>query len=115
MAERASGQESKGAKSAKSGNASSSSAGKGISGREAVDEARNQLAELMGRPVESVSGMEREEEGGGWMITVQVVELSRIPTSTDVLGSYAVRVDSSGEVVGYERTRRYRRNQSDEG
>jgi hypothetical protein len=111
MAERASGQE----KSGKSQTKGSSSGGEEISGREAVEEARTQLAELMGRPVESVSGMEREEDGGGWMITVQVVELSRIPTSTDVLGSYAVRVDANGEVVGYERTRRYRRNQADEG
>lgn len=113
MAERAAGKESKSAD--KSGNASSSSGGKEISGREAVEEARNQLAELMGRPVESVLGMERQEDGGGWKITVQVVELSRIPTSTDVLGSYAVRVDSSGEIVGYERTRRYPRNQAAEG
>ena len=94
---------------------STSSGGKGISAREAVEEARSQLAELMGRPVESVLGMEREDDDGGWRITVSVVELSRIPSSTDVLGSYAVRVDSSGEVVGYERTRRYRRSQADEG
>ena len=69
----------------------------------------------MGRPVESVLGMERDEDGGGWRITVAVVELSRIPSSTDVLGTYAVRVDTSGDVVGYERTRRYRRSQADEG
>jgi hypothetical protein len=47
-------------------------------------------------------------------VTVQVVELSRIPNSTDVLGSYAVTLDKEGELVGYRRNRRYHRNQADE-
>ena len=84
-----------------------------ISGREAIQQAREQLEEMMGRPVEAVLGMERDEHG--WMVTVQVVELARIPNSTDVLGSYAVSVDDDGEVVGYRRTRRYHRSQADEG
>ena len=85
----------------------------GISGREAIQHAREQLEEMMGQPVEAVLGMERDEDG--WMITVQVVELERIPNSTDVLGSYTVNVDGDGDVVGYRRTRRYHRSQADEG
>ena len=84
----------------------------GLPGREAVREAREQLAELIGRPVEQVLGMERDEDG--WSVTVQVVELQRIPNSTDVLGCYRVDVDSDGEVVGYRRLRRYNRSQADE-
>ena len=84
-----------------------------ISGREAIRQAREQLEEMMGRPVEAVLGMERDEDG--WMVTVQVVELARIPNSTDVLGSYAVSVDDGGDVVGYRRTRRYYRSQADDG
>ncbi|MDQ3850448.1 MAG: gas vesicle protein [Actinomycetota bacterium] len=84
-----------------------------ISGREAIQHAREQLEEMMGRPVEAVLGMEREADG--WMVTVQVVELQRIPNSTDVLGSYAVNVDGDGDVVGYHRTRRYYRSQADDG
>src|SRR5215210_2619205 len=83
-----------------------------LSGREAVREAREQLGELIGRPVEQVLGMERDEDG--WQVTVQVVERERIPNSTDVLGCYRVDVDAGGEVVGYHRIRRYNRSQADE-
>jgi hypothetical protein len=84
----------------------------GISGREAVERARKELEEIMGRPVEAVLGMERDDDG--WVVTVQVVELARIPNSTDVLGAYVVHVDEDGEVVGYRRAKRYHRNQADE-
>jgi hypothetical protein len=84
-----------------------------MTGRRAVREAREQLAELIGRPVESVLGMERDDEG--WKVTVQVVELERIPNSTDVLGSYEVLVDEDGEVTGYWRTHRFYRSQASEG
>lgn len=94
------------------GKRSAGSANSGLSGREAVREAREQLAELIGRPVEQVLGMERDEEG--WQVTVQVLELQRIPNSTDVLGCYRVDVDAGGEVVGYRRLRRYHRSQADE-
>ncbi len=84
----------------------------GISAREALQQAREQLEEMMGRPVEAVLGMERTDDG--WTVTVQVVELRRVPNSTDVLGSYAVNLDQEGDVVGYRRTRRYYRSQADE-
>jgi hypothetical protein len=60
-----------------------------------------------------VLGFERNEDDG-WHVTVEVVELSRIPSTTDILGAYAVTVDRDGELVGYRRTRRYHRNQADE-
>jgi hypothetical protein len=84
-----------------------------VSAREAIDRVRRELPELLGRPIESVLGVEREEDGN-WKVTVQVVELSRIPSSTDVLGAYSVTLDPDGELVGYTRRRRYHRNQADE-
>jgi hypothetical protein len=85
----------------------------GLSGREAIERVRRDLPQLLGRSVESVLGLERHEEDG-WRVTVQVVELSRIPPSTDVLGCYSVTLDREGELSGYKRTRRYYRNQADE-
>lgn len=85
----------------------------GLSGREAIERVRSELPELLGRPVEAVLGLERDENSG-WRVTVQVVELARIPSSTDVLGAYAVDLDDEGELVGYRRRRRYHRNQTDE-
>ncbi len=87
--------------------------GSGLSGREAVERVRRELPPLLGRPIEAVLGLERDEDTS-WKVTVQVVELSRIPNSTDVLGSYAVTLDKDGELVGYRRNRRYHRNQADD-
>jgi hypothetical protein len=85
----------------------------GLSGREAIERVRSDLPELLGRPIEAVLGVERDEENG-WKVTVQVVEMARIPPTTDILGSYAVRLDSDGDLVGYRRERRFHRSQADE-
>lgn len=74
--------------------------------------ARRGLEELLGQPVERVAAATRED--GGWRLTVDVVELARIPDSTSVLGSYDVAVDQRGDVLEYERVRRYYRNRTDE-
>jgi hypothetical protein len=80
--------------------------------RELVRRATEQLASVMGRRSDSVSGFAREDDG--WRVTVEVVELDRIPPSTDVLATYEVQLDEGGDLVGYERTRRYVRSQADE-
>jgi hypothetical protein len=86
---------------------------KGLSAREAVERVRKDFPELLGRPVETVLGVQRDEDSS-WLVTVQVVELARIPNSTDVLGAYAVTLDEDGEMTGYRRRRRYTRSQADE-
>jgi hypothetical protein len=85
----------------------------GFGAADAVARARESLAQLLGRPVEAVLGIDRD--GGGWVATVQVVELQRIPSTTDVLGEYETVLDRHGEMVRYHRTRRYHRGQVDEG
>jgi hypothetical protein len=79
-----------------------------------VRRAIEQVAMLTGREIEGVNGLERNGDGG-WVVTLEVVELRRVPDSTDVLGSYAVSVDERGELEGYTRTRRYYRSQVEEG
>jgi hypothetical protein len=86
---------------------------RGLTGPEAVERVRRDLPRLLGRPIESVLGLEHGEDSG-WRVTVQVVELARIPHSTDVLGAYAVTIDGDGELTGYQRHRRYYRNRADE-
>jgi hypothetical protein len=85
----------------------------GLSGRDAVERVQQQLPELLGRPIESVLGFEHDEDSG-WRVTVQVVELNRIPQTTDVLGAYEATLDRKGEITGYRRTGRYHRNQVDQ-
>jgi hypothetical protein len=93
---------------------SGSSRSKGSDAARVVERARAQLAALTGREVEGVLGIAPDENGGGWQVTVEVVELHRVPNSTDVMGYYVARLDDDGELLGYERRRRYQRGQPDE-
>jgi Gas vesicle synthesis protein GvpO len=77
-----------------------------------VRRAIEQVAELTGREIEGVNGFEKSDDG--WLVTLEVVELRRVPDSTDVLGSYTVELNSSGELEGYRRTHRYYRSQVEE-
>lgn len=97
-----------------SSNTSSNGSGSGkLSARDAIERVREELPELMGKPVEAVLGVERDDDNH-WQVTAQIVELARIPNSTDVLGVYAVTLDKDGELAGYRRVRRYNRSQADE-
>jgi hypothetical protein len=75
-----------------------------------VGEAIKQVHQLIGKPIESVTGMEKD--GNDWTVTLEVLELSRIQNTTDVLGSYEVTLDKDGELTGIQRTRRYPRSEA---
>jgi hypothetical protein len=70
-----------------------------------------QLAALLGRTPESVSALKPAEDG--WEADVEVVELERVPETTSVMATYRVTLDEQGDLVAYERTRRYTRGQID--
>lgn len=73
--------------------------------REVAEAAARQLAELTSQEVEAVTGLQRNDDG--WEVDVQVLELRRVPSTTDVLGSYRVELDRDGELMGYRRRQRY--------
>lgn len=81
-----------------------------ISAREAAGEAVTYIDEMTGQAPEVVTGVEAADEDG-WLVTVEVLEMSRIPDTTDVLGCYQVQVDARGEPTSYRRIRRYHRGQ----
>jgi hypothetical protein len=81
--------------------------------RRLTDRARDLLQELSGSDVESVSAIDRTRDG--FRITLEAVEVRRVPESTDVLATYDVELDGDGDLVRYERRRRYARSQSDSG
>ena len=65
-------------------------------------------------PVESVSAISRvDDNGGGWNVTLELLELARIPDTTSVLGSYEAVLDANGDLLEAKRVRRYSRNQTD--
>ena len=68
-----------------------------------AERARNQLAEVTGLKSVTVTGTFKDEQG--WHITLDMLEMSRIPTATDVLGDYDVVVDEDGNMVKFERKR----------
>jgi hypothetical protein len=81
--------------------------------REIIQRAREELQELRGVEPEAVSSVTRTADG--WRVGLQVVELHRIPESTDVLATYEVELDPDGRLVTFERTHRYVRSEAERG
>jgi Gas vesicle synthesis protein GvpO len=76
-----------------------------------ASEAKSELVALTGKDAEGVTGLERTEDG--WLVRVEVVELRRIPDTTDVLALYEVQTDAHGILESYQRVRRYVRGVPD--
>jgi hypothetical protein len=70
--------------------------------------ARDQLQELTGSPVERVTAVGKGDDG--WAVTVEVLELRRVPETMDVLGIYDVELDTRGRVTGWRRSGRLQRS-----
>jgi hypothetical protein len=84
-----------------------------LSAAEAGREGLRQITELTGKDPESVTGVTRSEDG--WRVTVEVVEDRRIPSSTDILSTYETEIADDGELLSYQRVRRYSRGRGDYG
>ena len=81
------------------------------------------LATVVRRALEQFAGLTRLEPVGatgvrreqdGWSVLVDVVELERIPATTNVMATYRVDVDATGALSGYERLRRFSRGSVDQ-
>jgi len=92
---------------AKRGSAPRAVAPKRASASQVAARAAQELLDLTGKGAEGVTGLERTEDG--WKVQVEVVEVRRIPDTTDVLALYEVQVDEDGDLIGYRRLRRYAR------
>ncbi|OON79230.1 gas vesicle protein GvpO [Streptomyces tsukubensis] len=77
----------------------------------AMRSAIDQLAELLNSEPGSVSALKATDDG--WAADVEVVEIERIPDTSSVMASYRVQLDEEGELMAYERVRRYARGQID--
>lgn len=78
----------------------------------AAARAAQSLAELTGQEPEGVIGIEQTD--GGWRVRLEVVELERIPTSTDLLALYDVDLDQDAGLSALRRVRRYQRGHAGE-
>jgi hypothetical protein len=77
------------------------------SGAQMAGAARDAVQGLTGKSPETVTALERSDDG--WRVAVEVLELERIPSTTDVMATYEVNLDEEGELQGYRRVHRYLR------
>jgi hypothetical protein len=82
------------------------------SGPKIAEQAKTQLTQLTGLKPETVSSLSKNPEG--WHVSVDMLEMKRIPEASDVLATYEVLLDEDGNVLSFERTRRYYRGEADE-
>lgn len=80
---------------------------------EIAQRAKEQLVQLTGHEADTVSSLAKEEDG--WHVAVDMIELKRIPEATDVLATYETVLDDEGNLMSYQRTRRYYRGETTEG
>lgn len=71
------------------------------------------IAELTSRQPVGATAVARSDDG--WVVDVEVIEDRRIPSTSDMLGLYAVELDQAGELLSYRRTRRYTRGSTING
>ena len=84
---------------------------RGLAVVEVAQLARRALAEITGLQAERVTSIQPRDDGT-WKVTVEVLELPRIPNTDDLLGTYEVVFDASGELLGYQRVSREARSRS---
>jgi hypothetical protein len=80
-----------------------------INARQAAERALTYMHDMTGQEPEIVIAVRPDDDR--WMVRVELLELSRVPDTTDILGAYEVELTPSGEPRGYRRIRRYHRGQ----
>jgi hypothetical protein len=83
-----------------------------MSARDLTLEAKRTIEELTGYTPEAVTGF--QWDGEAWLVSVDVLELERVPNTTDVLATYIVQLDDRGALLGYKRDRRFVRGHGEE-
>jgi hypothetical protein len=78
---------------------------------EVVRRALEQFTALSRFEPENVTGVKRV--GDGWSLLVDTVEVERVPSTMSVLASYRVDTDVRGDLISYERLRRFTRVTAD--
>ena len=81
-----------------------------MTGLQIAKRAKEQLVQLTELEPDTVSAFIEDERG--WHVTVEMIELKRIPESTDMLATYETLLDDTGNLLSYQRTRRYLRQQA---
>ena len=76
-----------------------------------TERAKAQLATATNLEPLLVSGADKDVDG--WRLTVEMIELDRIPEAQGIIGAYDVRVSHEGDIVTWHRTGLRRRDETD--
>ncbi|MFL6073925.1 MAG: gas vesicle protein [Mycobacteriales bacterium] len=82
-----------------------------LSAPDAARVALRHVADLTGKDPHGVTSVEPADDDG-WVVSAEVVEERRIPSSSDILALYEVEIDGEGELLAYRRTERYPRGRT---
>ena len=66
-----------------------------------VEQAKKQMAEFTGLKPVTVTQVFKDSQG--WHISLDMLEMCRIPNATDVLGDFEVLLDEAGNMLKFER------------
>jgi hypothetical protein len=89
-----------------------SATAKPMTAAQVVMHALKEVAHVSGLDADHVSSVACEPDG--WHVTVDLIELRRIPASTDVIAAYDAVFSPDGSLLSYHRRRRYFRDQMTE-
>ncbi len=85
---------------------------KRIPARKIARWAAEQVQEMSGKESEAVTSVRRTDDG--WVVSLEVVETRKIPETSDILATYEAEMDTDGELISYQRTKRYTRGRGDD-
>lgn len=80
-----------------------------MTGSEIAQRAKEQLTQLTRLKPDTVPALSKDEEG--WHVAVDLIEMKRIPDTGDVLATYEALLDDEGNLLRYQRTKRYLRGE----
>lgn len=75
---------------------------------DAMARARRAMSGITDAPIDAVKGCAKDE-AGNWIVTIDVVERAARMGDNDLLSSYELISDPAGELLEFQRLRRYHR------
>jgi len=79
---------------------------------EIIKKVQDDFTRLSNIPVNGIIGLSGTEEG--WVVSLEALERRAIPDTMDVLGLYEVRLDSEGNLLGFDRKKLRKRGETKE-
>lgn len=74
---------------------------------EVVNAAKEQLQSILPMDVANVIATSKKDDG--WHVMIELIERRAVPDTLDLLGTYDVLIDDTGNMVSYDRKRLHRR------